>query len=359
MKIKYFLLWVANLSLYLYKSYRWYQSFKELQTELQYIYLLNSALWNIVAILLQVINNFEKISFMKRIFFMLGILALITNGCGNSGAAEKNKKDKDDAVENKAAESLNDLKGSRDVKTLLAQNWENKEDAQEAALSGGSGAFDMPYRGFSFFADGTVVQDPRDNIRIGKWAMDNGAKKTITITYNDGTKSQYTIESIGAKNMVLSSNADKKKIEYKADGKAQKNMADDPFYTSNNKWRIKPKKSETDEAIKQRLQDCINFYAKFLQDNIARGGTSVSFIGFPTIFKWYNGGISVIPQNKVEEKWIGCFYNEAQALKAQAMLENIITKKYKWDKNETNWVKQDADVLKQIGDTLAITPITK
>jgi hypothetical protein len=283
----------------------------------------------------------------------------LTAGCGDSGAKDKTKKDTADASkENKAAESLNEVKGSRDIKILLAQNWENKDDAQEAALSGGSGAFEMPYRGFSFFADGSVVQNPRDNIRLGSWTMDNGAKKVITITYTDGGKSQYTIESIGAKNMVLSSNADKKPIEYKADGKAQKNMADDPFYIANNKWRIKPKRPETNEAIKQRLQDCITFYTKFLNDNIARDAKVVSFMGFPTIFKWYNGGISVLPQNKVEQKWIDCFYNEAQAFKAQAMLEDIITKKYKWDKDETNWVKQDADVLKQIGDTLAITPIT-
>lgn len=295
---------------------------------------------------------------MKRICFMLGLWTLITTGCNNS-TTTKNGKDKEAGeTENTAAASLNDISGSRDVKTLLAQNWENKEDAQEAALSGGSGAFEMPYRGFSFFADGTVVQNPRDNIRLGRWEIDNSAKKVITITYTDGGKSQYILEGVGAKNMILSTAADKKKIEYKADGKVQKNMADDPFYITNNKWRIKPKKPETDEAIKQRLQDCITFYTKFLNDNIGRGGTVVSFVGFPTIFKWYNGGISVLPQNKVEQKWIVCFFNEAQAFKAQAMLEDIITKKYKWNKEETNWVKQDADVLKQIGDTLAITPIT-
>lgn len=290
---------------------------------------------------------------------MLGLLALITTGCNNSGTGTKKGKDKEAGeTENTAAEMLNDVTGSRDVKTLLAQNWENKDDAQEAALSGGSGAFEMPYRGFSFFADGTVVQNPRDNVRLGNWTIDNSAKKVITITYTDGGKSQYIIEGIGAKNMILSTPADKKKIEYKADGKVQKNMADDPFYIANNKWRIKPKKPETDEAIKQRLQDCITFYTRFLNDNIARGGTVVSFVGFPSIFKWYNGGISVIPQNKVEQKWIDCFYNEVQAFKAQAMLEDIITKKYKWNKEETNWVKQDADVLQQIGDTLAITSVT-
>lgn len=295
---------------------------------------------------------------MKRNFFMGVIIVCIAAGCSNSGAEVKSKKNKETGnTENTAAASLNDVTGSRDIKVLLAQNWENKDDAQEAALSGGSGAFEMPYRGFSFFADGTVVQNPRDNIRLGNWSIDNSAKKIITISYNDGGKSQYIIEGIGAKELILSTTADKRKIEYKADSKVQKKMDDDPFYITNNKWRIKPRKPETDEAIKQRLQDCISFYTKFLYDNIARDAKVVSFVGFPTIFKWYNGGISVVPQNKVEQKWIDCFYNEAQAMKAQAMLEDIITKKYKWNKDETNWVKQDADVLQQIGDTLAITPV--
>jgi len=182
------------------------------------------------------------------------------------------------------------------------------------------------------------VQDPRDNIRFGKWEVDE-AGKLLTITYANGSKTQYTIESIAAKDLVLMSKGEKKKVEYRADGKVHKDAANDPFYGRNNQWRIKPATSETDEAIKQRLLDCLAFNFKFLNDNIERDAKTVSFIGFPTIFKWYSGGVSIIPKNKVEPKWIACFYNEAQALKAQEMMENIITRKYKWDKNENQLVK--------------------
>jgi hypothetical protein len=303
-----------------------------------------------------VINIFEKNISMQRSLFLLGIIALLTTGCNNSGTAGADKDVKKNE-QKAAAVMLKDISTAKDIKTLLAQNWENKDDAQEAALSGGGGAFEMPYRGFSFFTDGTVVQDPRDNIRFGKWEVDE-AGKLLTITYANGSKAQYTIESIAAKDMVLMSKGEKKKVEYKADGKVHKDAANDPFYGRNNQWRIKPLATETDEAVKQRLLDCLAFNFKFLNDNIERDAKTVSFIGFPTIFKWYSGGVSIIPKNKVEPKWIACFYNEAQALKAQEMMENIITRKYKWDKNETSWLKQDADGVRQIADTLAAAPIS-
>jgi hypothetical protein len=56
----------------------------------------------------------------------------------------------------------------------------------------------------------------------------------------------------------------------------------------------------------------------------------------------------------VEAKWLNCFYNKEQALKAHAMLEKIISKKYKWKKEERNWVKQSADVVMQMYDRLKL-----
>ena len=134
--------------------------------------------------------------------------------------------------------------------------------------------------------------------------------------------------SIGAKDLILSSTDEKKKIEYRADGKVQKILTDDPFYGSNNKWRIKPVKPETDEAVKQRLLACVQFYNKLLKDKVARGTTSPAvFTGLPPVFNWYNGSITVTGKEKLMDKWVDCFYNKEQAYKAQNMLENIISKK--------------------------------
>ena len=207
---------------------------------------------------------------------------------------------------------------------------------------------------FHFSNDLTVVQNPRDAIQLGTWNL-AATGKLITITYADGSQAQYKIASLSTKKMILLNTVDQKQTEYRSDGKAHKNITDDPFYGSNNQWRKKPMHMETDSAVKLRMAQCIVFYLKFLEDNLAREGKTISFAGLPAIFKWYSGGIGVTRKENLEQKWINCFYNKEQAYKAQTMLEDIITKKYKWDATETSWVKQDVDVMKQIYDTLLLT----
>jgi hypothetical protein len=281
---------------------------------------------------------------------LLGIIfTVLLAGCNNSkGSGPKEESTKDSTIS-----SFTDLSSTKDLKKILCQNWENKEDAEEAALSGGGDGLEMPYRGLSFFEDGSFVENPRDNIRFGKWTF-NESEKLINVELKKGTKAQYKIVGVGPRELILMSVSDKKKVAYRADAKMQQQPADDPFYETNNLWRIKPIKAESDSAIRLRTEQCLLFYSKFLADNAGRGGNIISFVGLPSCFKWYRGRVSVRSAEKLEDKWINCYYNKEQALKAHAMLEGIISKKYKWNKEESNWVKQSADVVHQMYDTLRL-----
>ena len=100
--------------------------------------------------------------------------------------------------------------------------------------------------------------------------------------------------------------------------------------------------------------DCVQFYYKLLMDKAAKENKSVAtFVGLPEIFTFYDGMITVLGKEKLKDKWVNCFYNKEQAIKAQALLEDMITKKYNWNKKEPNWLVKDAAVLKQIYDNLA------
>ena len=292
-----------------------------------------------------------------KILLIAICLSIVLNGCNNNASGKKVEKEAVSEDE-PTTTTLVDLSAVTNIKELLCQNWENKEDAEDAIASGGRGSMEVPYRGFSFFKDGKVTVNPRDNISLGKWTL-NDATKIIDIDLANGQTKKYKIGAIGAMQLLLVNMADKTKTEYISDAKSQLDPNDDPFYGDNNKWRIKPSKAETDSAIKLRVQQCILFYAKFMTDNVKRTDNRISFIGLPSCFKWYSGGISIMSKEKLEEKWINCFYNEAQAMKAHTMLDNIISKKYKWDKDERNWVSQSADVVRQLHDTLKVTSIAQ
>ena len=286
---------------------------------------------------------------MKTYTLGLSLMALVFTACNNTA----DKKTTAVIAKDSVATTLTDLAGVTDIKKLLCQDWENKEDADDAALSGSGEGLEMPFRGFSFFDDGTLTESPRDKIKFGKWTLSE-PDKIISIDYTKGGKAKYKIAAIGAKQMILMNTADKKQDEYRAGAKAHKTIADDPFYITNNQWRIKPAKPETADEIKLRTEQCVLFYAKYLADNAARGGNIISFTGLPACFKWYRGGVSIIAKDKLENRWLNCYYNKEQAMEGYALLDKIISKKYKWDKEQKNWVKQSADVVQQMYDTLKV-----
>src|SRR5687768_15147070 len=200
-----------------------------------------------------------------------------------------------------------DLSETTDLRKLLCQNWEHKEDAEDADAGDDGDGMEKPYRGIALFEDGTATENPRDNIRLGKWTFDQ-SKKVLQLEFTSGPSVRYKIGALGPGELVLQNLSDKTKAIFRADGKLSLVPTTNPFHPSNNKWRIKPARKETDVELKARTVAAVDFYAKFLEDNAAREGNVVSFIGFPGCFKWYNGGISISSEQKLGSKWINCFY---------------------------------------------------
>ena len=253
-------------------------------------------------------------------------------------------------VKDSTPNTLVSLSSSNTMTELLCQNWENKEDVDDDVLNGSEGDLQIPFRSYVFFSDGTITLNPRDNMKFGKWKLDEKTKH-ISIVLEDGSKKDWQLTAIGVKSLLLKL-ATSKPEKYVADGKNNSVLADDPFYPENNKWRVKPAHSENDGDIKKRVIACVNFYHKFFKNNADHNFSTISFYGLPSCFKWYSGGISIVNKEKLGQKWIDCFYNKDQAVQGQQLLENVIGKKYNWDKTQPKWIRQSADVLQQMSDSL-------
>ena len=282
---------------------------------------------------------------MKAILSLTILFTALICSCNSNTSTDKKSRVSADSL----STSLVNLSATNTMAELLCQNWEDKADVEDGVLNGG-GDLEIPFHGYSFFDDGLMVQDPRDKMKTGKWTLDEKTKN-VTIVFDDKSKQQAHIQDIGVKNLLLKT-GEKAAAQYIADGKKSKNLSDDPFYPANNKWRVKPIKSENDAALKQRIIDCVLFYSKFFKSNAEHGYSSISFYGIPSCFKWYSGGISITNKDKLNAKWIDCFYNKEQAIQGQQLLEKAITKKYNWNKGEPKWTKKSADVLLQMADSL-------
>lgn len=207
------------------------------------------------------------------------------------------------------------------------------------------------YPGIIFMTDSTFLENPRSAMRYGKFVLKG---KVINAQFDDGKKAVYTIRDMQGINMVL------RRVEkdhttilnLKGAQTFWPDAALNPFNKINSKWRIKPTKVESSEVLRERLKECVQFYEYFFNGHAESHSSEINFLGLPSCFKWYQGGIYVQGPKNLDKKWINCFYSEAQALEARQMMEAALSKKYDWDTTQKDWIKQTVPVLKQIHDKM-------
>ena len=207
------------------------------------------------------------------------------------------------------------------------------------------------YPGIIFMTDSTFLENPRATMRYGKFVLKG---KVINAQFDDGKKAVYTIQDLQNSTMVV------RRVEkdhstilnLKGAQVFWPDAAVNPFNKINSRWRMKPAKAESPEALRGRLRECVQFYEYFFQGHAESETSEIDFLGLPSCFKWYQGGIFVQGPKNLDRKWINCFYSEGQALEARQMMEDALSKKYDWDTTQTNWMKQTTTVLKQIHDKM-------
>jgi hypothetical protein len=281
---------------------------------------------------------------------------IILSACGG-------KQQKNEEGDNKAGRVLKEtiatgekgfikISGFRknDFTENLCQQWEfgSSEGASSTELTMDEN-FDPIHPQYNFFKDGSVLENPRHHLRVGKWRI--GGRDSLILSFAGSVLKWFIISSIDSKELRLVTKDNAGKALYlnlKGNGLVHHNMYNDPFHPVNNQWRLQPKNSEPDSAIKKRVVNCIKFFALYYRDNLLRNFSSINFEGFPRIFNWYRGGLGIPDRDKVDSSWINCFYNEEEAMKGYKFLRMLIVDyEYDWPE-KVQWYLQTHSVLEQM-----------
>lgn len=210
------------------------------------------------------------------------------------------------------------------------------------------------YPELALFPDHSALLNPRWEIKIGTWTLDkeNGE---MSLLWKDGSADLFIVRQRALRQMELAwhRGGDLALVRLQSDAIVHKRAVEDPYYPSNNQWRVRPKTKETREQLRHRIQDCVRWYALFFMDNYKRQATEIAFEGLPSCFEWYNGGIGMQSKSSLDKRWIMCFYSEDQAYTAYDMIAAELGKhELKWPEHPTSWVKQTGEVLLQLTDKL-------
>ena len=236
----------------------------------------------------------------------------------------------------------------------LCQQWELKDpdDASTNDLTYDPQSGDHLFQEMMLFRDSSVTFNPRNGLKMGKWKLGQSENKLLLILRFQNEAAREFI--------ILQKKSDKLSLAWKegdlhlgmrltSDAKAHANELNDPFHPFNNKWRVHPKKAETENEILDRVRNCVRFYALFFRDRILRHKSEINFAGLPSCFIWYNGGIGLYEIDALPQSWIDCFYSEQQAIKGRNILKQLFAKyDFNWPKGTPSWFYETHSVLEQI-----------
>ena len=311
-----------------------------------------------------------------RIFVLITILGCI--GCSSSPAKDKSDEPKGTEAKNKKvpkekkAEAPfqyreNLVKGTdtgivkivakrqMKIEDVLCQRWELIDVSNVRAYDGVGEREDLSrsFEELCLFSDKQFLENPHDDVKIGKWNVHvNGKALLLTLAFDGGKQKQYVIRSVSDNELEIMQRKQSGKfikLFLTSDAMRHENQMNDPFHPVNNKWRIKPVTKETNAQISERVRQCVRFYALFYRDNIKRDQYEISFRGLPKILKWYNGGIGTYERLEVDDSWIDCFYNKEQAMEGYEIIrKHILNNRFNWPDNAPNWVYETHAVLEQM-----------
>lgn len=118
-----------------------------------------------------------------------------------------------------------------------------------------------------------------------------------------------------------------------------------PFYRTNNQWRLKAKRAETDEEITKRLAAYIKHLALVLKSASANKSDIISFEFSMGPVAVYSGGIGAIPFENIRPSWVKVFYDENDARKAYRFYQSAIANSRTNSASTGHWVEDDYDLL--------------
>lgn len=285
----------------------------------------------------------------KNILF--GIVTIIV--CCSCKTKQSNKLATDPGRKAKATGKITTLKSGDDIFKLICQNWkvEDAESPMTKDIYDRTQSGIPKYPGLCLLHDNNIVENPRGDIRLGKFVFE---ERKLTAKFQDGGTATYSISRALPEKLLLkrTENGKVTTLTLTGEGVGYVDAKDNPYHPLYNEWRIKPGRPEDEAALKTRLRQNMLFYEKYFQDHIDRDAASISFEGVPSCLKWFQGGITIQPEKKLDLNWIECFYSKADALKARDILEDALMKKHKWDSGITSWMEQLVPVLRSIQDSI-------
>lgn len=265
-----------------------------------------------------------------KIKYLLLVSAIVLSGCKSAENASKTQ-----------------FVGSWKTANLSQETSSNSEIQKSIA---NNGKFSSDALVVFFYPDSSYTKIKDTNVSHGKWSYVKNDKIKFGNSFLKVDNEDTSLDIVAN---VLNNNSN-------VDQKLALNMAPmledfrlEPFHKRNNQWRVKPSNKESNVRIKERLSNYIMHVAYILNAAHVKNDESVSFANSKGIVKIFRGGIGIVKEDKIKEKWLNSFYDKEDAMIAYNIYKSCLDRSgVRRTKSTGDWVKDDYLLLLEINSKI-------
>jgi len=196
------------------------------------------------------------------------------------------------------------------------------------------------------FPDGKLTEIYNNIYQEGEWEF-IPEKKQIVLHYKNtiDTVKVYRYQRGEITNYLKMDYKEYTRLEFYETAPMMEDYKKDPYYPTNNKWRVKPEREQTKKELKEKVRQFVQHNIYILNAALKRKSTTVNFTYAQGVIKIYDGGIGVTKIEDLSDDWKEHFYNEEQALQAREIYQKYLKNLGFKGKSSGSWIKDDHDIL--------------
>jgi hypothetical protein len=202
----------------------------------------------------------------------------------------------------------------------------------------------------SFFQDSTFTEIARTGqYRKGTFTL---SEETLSLHFDENDeKFKVNFDTLSSVHRVLlMTDRNGHQSQFVENAFPLKKFEEDPYYHTNNTWRIKPASPESPVQIQRRLTNYLKHSGTIFKAATARNQSSISWMFSRGIIRIYDRGIGSVGPDDLPDPWVNCFYSKEDAMKAYDLFNSYL-RSYKSNGESTgDWVVDNYNILMSVHD---------
>lgn len=196
----------------------------------------------------------------------------------------------------------------------------------------------------NLFPDSVFTKLVKNNLIIGRWSYQNNLL-ILSMEETNDTFNLQKIETNKGYHFLHATFKNHGHYTFVQEYNMLKDFKDDPYYPSNNLWRISAKEYETKKQLKERMINYLIHTKMLIQSSLKRENKKIRLGNSLGPIRIFDGGIGLRKKDAVPKEWLHTYFSDSQGYEVMDEMNKYFVNELIPTKDTSNWKIANIEII--------------